>query len=58
MTRLKVSVVVYPALDLPSRSLPVSLKIHCCLSVLLSTLLSGYTAQTSFEQASETARYG
>jgi hypothetical protein len=38
------SVVVDPTLGLPSQPLLVSLKIHGCLSVLLSTLLSGYTA--------------
>ena len=43
-TRLLVSVVVFPTLALASLPLLASLKIHCCLSVLLSALLSGYTA--------------
>jgi hypothetical protein len=38
--RPQLSVAVDPVLDLPSWHLPVSLKIHSCLSVLLS----GYAA--------------
>jgi hypothetical protein len=41
--RPQLSVAVDPVLIFPSRHLLVSLKIHCCLSVLLSVLLSVYT---------------
>jgi len=38
-----------------SQILPISLKIYSCLSVFLSTFLSGCAAETAFEKAIEAA---